>query len=534
MAKKIIKDKNLALQSVRLNFIDRAFEYIAPIKAAERFKARQTLALANAYTGASRSRRSMSEWTTGGGDADSDTLYDLPMLRQRSRDLIRNNCISLGAVSTVCTNVVGTGIKLQSRIDRKFLNLADDVADEWEANVEREFSLWADTPECDAARTLNFDSIQELLFRSVLENGDAFVLMPYIDRPTCPYSLKLQLVEADRITNKDDIRDTQFLSGGIKKDLYGAPLEYHVLTTHPGNAPTIGKKEWTILPAFGSKTGRRNVLHLFRSLRIGQSRGVPYLAPVIETIKQLGTYSEAEAMAAVISSMFTVFVKTPDGDAELAGMEPGIGNTSDADYKMGAGAIIGLAEGEDITIANPGRPNIAFDPFVQALMRQIGVALELPFEVLIKHFTASYSAARAALLEAWRFFMARRAWLSKNFCQHVYEAWLTEAVALGRINAPGFLSDDPAIRAAYLSCEWIGPAAGQIDPLKEIQAAKERVDLGVSTLSRETSALTGEDWETTHTQRVKEVKLRNQDGLTQAANNNGAINYNDATNLPND
>lgn len=501
---------------IQENWLDKAYRYVAPVKAAERYKARMTLALAGSYTGASRTRRSLSEYLPTGGDADTDLLFDLPLLRKRSRDLIRNNPLSLGAINTVCTNVVGTGLKFQARIDREFLGMADEAADQWESNVEREFRLWAESADCDASRTLKFAGIQELVFRSTLENGDCFVLMPYISRGDNPYSLCLQIIEADRITNKDNLADSDTLVAGVQKDQYGAPIEYHILKGHPGNIYSMKNREWMVVPAFGSITGRRNVIHLYRVLRPGQTRGVPYLAPVIESLKQLGNYTDAEVMAAVVSSYFTVFVKSPQGETDLAPMQPISevgGSISDPDYKLGNGAIVGLAEGEDISTANPGRPNAQFDPFVQAILRQIGVALELPFEVLIKHFTASYSAARAALLEAWKFFTARREWLAQNFCQTVYEAWLTEAIASGRINAPGFIGGDPAIRAAFLGSEWTGPAPGQIDPLKEIQAAKERVDLGVSTLSRETAALTGEDWEKTHQQSVKEHKMRKADGL---------------------
>jgi lambda family phage portal protein len=210
----------------------------------------------------------------------------------------------------------------------------------------------------------------------------------------------------------------------------------------------------------------------------------------------------------VVSSCFTVFIKTPQGDSELLSKHPSHYATHNDDYKLGNGTIIDLAEGEDISTVNPGRPNAQFDPFVQSVLRQIGVALELPFEVLIKHFTASYSAARAALLEAWRFFMAKREWLAQYFCQPVYEAWFLEAVCSGRIQAPGFMDGDPAIRAAYCGTHWIGAAPGQIDPLKEIQAARERIDAGISTLSRETAALTGEEWEKTHRQGIKEQKMR--------------------------
>ncbi len=147
-----------------------------------------------------------------------------------------------------------------------------------------------------------------------------------------------------------------------------------------------------------------------------------------------------------------------------------------------------------------------------AVLRQVGVALELPFELLVKHFTSSYSAARAALLEAWRFFKGRRVWAASMFCQPIYEAWMDEAVARGRVVAPGYF-DDAAVRAAYLRSEWVGDSPGQIDPLKEVQAAKERLALLLTTYSDETAALTGQDWEDVAARRKFEEELIDDNGL---------------------
>ena len=193
------------------------------------------------------------------------------------------------------------------------------------------------------------------------------------------------------------------------------------------------------------------------------------LAPVIESLKQLGRYTDAELMAAVVSGMFTVFIKstTPQNPlGELVPVEQQIDAADENSYEMGNGAIVGLGENEDVVTANPGRPNTAFDDFVMSVCRQIGSAIELPYELLIKHFTASYSASRAALLEAWKMFRMRRAWFVQTFCQPVYEEWLAEAVAKGRIQAPGFFEDE-AIRAAWCGAEWYGPSQGQLDPLKK-------------------------------------------------------------------
>ncbi|MFA6148657.1 MAG: phage portal protein [bacterium] len=500
--------------------VDRIVNFFDPVRGNRRLQARMIAAVAGGYIGASRERRNLRLWNPFGFDPDAALLPDLAALRERSRDLVRNAPLASGAIHTVVTSVIGTGLKLHSRIDREVLSLGEDEADTWEKQAEREWRLWSESPECDVARTLDFAALQDLVFRQVLENGDVFILLPGIPRPSSPYALKLQVVEGDRICNKDNVRDSSALSGGVEKDTGGAPLSYHILDQHPGATYVNRLRSWTVVPAFGGRTGRRNVLHLFRVMRPGQTRGVPYLAPVIEPLKQLDRYTEAEITAAVISGMFTVFIKSATGDpASIDPMVPAAetnAKATDEDYKLASGAIVGLPAGHDIATANPGRPNAAFDPFVQSVLRQIGVALELPFEVLVKHFTASYSAARAALLEAWRFFTVRRSWVARTFCQPVYETFMDEAVAMGRIYAPGYFAD-PLVRKAYLGAQWIGDAPGQIDELKEITAAEKRISIGITTVAEETAAITGGDFEKNLPQIVKERRLLREAGLTQGA-----------------
>ncbi len=91
---------------------------------------------------------------------------------------------------------------------------------------------------------------------------------------------------------------------------------------------------------------------------------------------------------------------------------------------------------------------------MQSVLREVGIAIGLPFEVLIKHFTASYSASRPALLGAWRFFRNRRQRVADGFCQPIYEAFMDEAVSSGRISAPGYF-DEPPLRKAYLQAQWL-------------------------------------------------------------------------------
>ena len=161
---------------------------------------------------------------------------------------------------------------------------------------------------------------------------------------------------------------------------------------------------------------------------------------------------------------------------------------------MGPGQINIMEPGEDVTFADPKRPAGGFDAFVTSISSQIGAALEVPADLLLKKFNASYSASRAALLEAWKAFKMRREWLADDFCRPIYEVWMSEAVARGRIYAPGFFTN-PAIRAAYLGSEWIGPSQGQLDPVKEITAEILAVGEGFSTHSQSTTKLNGGQWD---------------------------------------
>lgn len=512
-----------------MNVVDKVISVFSPEKALKRTLARKRIEMADRMLiggagygshGASYAKKSLIGWSVSGQDADDDIVANLPTLRDRSRDLYMGGGFAAGALKTIRTNVVGSGLMLSALPDAEFLNLTDDEAREWRKNVEREWNLFASDVNCDAERRQNFYQLQSLVLLSALMSGDVFVYMPIIKRDGVTYDLCIGLIEADRVCDPMPYPVGKNVWGGVELGPYGETVAYYVAKYHPGSTLPLNAKspiqEWKRVLAFGRTTGRKNVLHIMCDVeRPAQRRGVPLLAPVIEALKQLSRYTEAELMAAVISGMFTVFVKSNSPSTPLAPMFPAGMEVDKRDpnaYEMGNGAIVSLDEGEEIQTANPGRPNTAFDGFVMAICRQIGSAIEVPYELLIKHFTASYSAARASLLEAWKMFRMRREWLASGFCQPVYEEWLTEAVLKGRVKAPGFF-DDPAIRAAWCKADWYGDAQGQLDPLKEANAAKVRVDEGFSTREREAAELTGMKFDEIHSARSREEAMRREAGL---------------------
>lgn len=511
------------------NFLDKTIEVVSPQRAARRRAARMALSLSGGYVGASRSDRSLKNFNPLGNDADTDNNWDLPILRPRSRDLYRNAPLAVGAIDTTVMNAVGAGLRHKCEVDRKALGWDDVQAEEWEAATEREFALFAESPDSDTERTLDFYSRQSFAFFQVLLNGDYFELTPRFNRRGFPYSLKLQAVEGDRCCNPDLAADTTTIAGGVEKDAFGAPVKYHFVDRYVLGINVIGAKQnWTAVNAFAAGTGLRQVLHLFDKKRPGQSRGVPMLAPVIRALKQLDMYSDNELKAAIVSSLFTVFIKSEQGDA-FPGMM-GTGNQGVSanqagakdSYQLGAGAIIDLAKGEDVVTADPKRPNSQFDPFVQAIYRHVGIALGIPYEVLIKHFTASYSASQAAILEAWRFFKNRREWFVRNYCRVIYEIWMYEAVALGRVKAPGFF-DDPILRKAYLGSNWIGPGRGHIRPDVEQKAAAGRIDMGMTTVEQEKAEYDGGDFQRQLPTIKRERQQLRDAGIGQAVAPNGTL-----------
>ncbi|SPT70098.1 phage portal protein [Anaerobiospirillum thomasii] len=453
-----------------------------------------------ARSGASYARKSLASWSTSALSADEDITQNLDTLRARSRDLYMSTPLATGAIKTIRTNVVGSGLALNAHIDHEKLGLSPESAKEWEKNTQREWALWAESSACDAGRTMNFYQMQGLVLASALMSGDCFVAMPYIKRPDNPYSLKVYIIESDRVCNPTDslINPNVDIMQGIELGTYGEPVAYHIAKYHPnGSFYLMGKQqEWKRVPAFGAKTGRRNILHIMPDYeRPAQRRGVPLLAPVMEALKQLERFTNAELTAAVISGLFTGFVTTQSAD----GLQSPFNDLGDRDKErneisMGNGSMVYLQEGENVTFGSPGRPNPEFGGFVQAVCRQIGAALELPYELLVKNFTASYSASRASLLEAWKAFRMRRQWLCDSFCQAVYEEWLAEAVSLGRISAPNFFSD-LSYKKAWSRAEWSGDAQGQLDPLKEANAAVVRINNGLSTREKEAAELTGLSFE---------------------------------------
>ncbi|MBQ2698048.1 MAG: phage portal protein, partial [Clostridia bacterium] len=457
--------------------------------------------------GANRAKKSLRGWLAGGGSAKEDIEDNLDLLRRRSRDACMGIPTAAAALKTLRTNVLAGGLIPAPQVDAEYLGLSGEETEALQQQILREFSLWAD--HCDADGIDDFYQLQQLAFLSALMNGDVFAVLPMEERdsPT-PYSLKIRLIEADRVCSPDLIdrlapcevggRRVHRIVQGIETDAEGAVVARWICSGHPLSSNLAAQLTWQRVETRGTKSGRRTLLHLMERERVGQLRGVPRLAPVLEALKQLGRYPAAEVNAALVSAMITVFIQSDSpSDArpfgELIPEEERIDDADRGTIELAPAAIVDLAPGETIAPFDPKHPTTTFDTFQSAMLRQIAAALEIAPEVLQKQFSTSYSAARGALNEFWRVCTVKRDNFVTDFCQPVYESFFAEAVAKGRIKAPGFFSD-PARRMAYTACAWNGPARTNLNPAQEVEAAVRRVEAGFSTAQEETAQMTGGDW----------------------------------------
>lgn len=484
------------------------------------------------WRGASRALSSMASWAAPIGSATSDMpAHEQRTLRARSRDALRSQMIARAALTRCRTNIVGTGLMCRPSVDYATLGITAEEAEILNAQLRTAWERWAETPaECDIEATFDFYGLQSLALLSAMVSGDVFGITPQKRRPGGVTELKLQLVEADRVSNPNDATDTESMIDGVHIN-DAMPVGYWVRNQHPGDRTTARMPAWTYYQAFGAETGRRRVLHIWNDKeRPGQARGVPYLAPILEPLKQLERYGNAELMAAVLSGLLTFFIEKDKESYDENGQPLSPLSADGPGFQLGNGAVVDLAPGEKINMSAPGRPSANFDPFFVAVVKQIGAALELPLDELLLHYQSSYSAARAAMLQAWRFYTARRWCLTQQLCQPIYGLFLDEEVASGRIRLPGY--GDPLRRHAYSKALWIGPARGAMDELKEAQAAKTRIEAGVSNEAIETASMQGEDWDSVHAQRAREVRVRKAAGTWIPPKGTEPVPADDATDKP--
>lgn len=449
--------------------LERLIAQLAPAAAARRARARLAFerdsrileaVSTRRYDGASRGRRTKG-WRAPSSSADLAIGGARVLMRDRSRDLVRNNTWAARTVDVVVNNVVGTGIRPQARPVR-----AERDSDRAKGDVERIAQLWrewAETTACDANGRLDFYGLQAQALRGVVESGEVLIRRRIRSvRPGRSIPVQLELIEPDLLddTRDGDVKGGGWIDHGIEFDRAGRRVAYHLFPDHPGGIRSRRMRSIRV-PA-------ESVSHVFDPKRPGQQTGVPWLAPVIVPLRELAEFQDARLVREKVAALWAAFVTKidPDGDAvdekgangeSIEHLEPGI-----VEY---------LEPGESVQFGSPPQTQ-GYSEYVDAILRAVASAVGITFEALTGNLRGvSFSGGRMGWIEAGRAYHAiRQRVVLPNVCAKGWEWFLDAAELMGH--------DTDCVE-----CMWTPPRRELIDPTREIPAMITAVRGGLMTLS---------------------------------------------------
>lgn len=450
-----------------------------------------------------RASRLTNDWPTITGSSDSELSTSLTNLRNRSRALCRDNPYAKRARSIIVNNVVGTGIGLQAQVRTTRGELNKRVND----GIEEAWLNWCRAASCHTGGKLHFCDFERAIMAQVFETGEAFIrkhMRPFGDS-TIP--LALELIEAERIADEWTHVNPPTSGGiarmGIEVDRYDRPLYYWIRERHPGELRSIPGASQRL-----ERVPADQIIHLHLCDRWPQSRGVPMLHAVIQRLRDIDGYSEAEIIAARAAACYMGFIKSPEAP---------LGDAIEGEQKQrdfAPGMIDELGPGEDFVSHTPNRPNAAMEAFLRALLREVASGLDISYESISRDYSQSnYSSSRLSLIDdrdAWR---TLQGWFIRSFRMELHREWLMQAVlarAISAVTIDEYAADvDKFSRARFKARGW-----SWVDPTKEVSAYKEAVRCGFTSVT-DVIAMTGNghDIEDVLETRAQELALMESMGL---------------------
>lgn len=438
-------------------------------------KARRTTTLnrsiASAFD-ASSFGRLLKDWNPTSNGANSAMLGGLHTMRNRCRDLARNNEWCASAVDSLVANVTDPGIMPISKAENT----------EFRAALRK---LWADWGEvADAHGILSWDLLVGLAYRSMIESGEVFIRIR--SRRTAdglPVPMQVQVIEADHVP-ADYTRTVNGnkIIAGVEFDKLGRRIAYWMYPEHPGESIVQGGM--SIMPV---RVDASEVIHLFDPKRPGQVRGYPQIVPVLVRMQNLGKYEDAELVKKLMTSLMVGVVTSPAPDTELLGDEETPEETGEQDEganwaRMEPGTYAVLAPGEDVKFSNPPTGDTNYEAHVKMNLRAVAATFGLTYEQMTGDLTGvNFSSIRAGLNEFQRRARRSQRLLIHQLCRPVMARWLDEAVFAGAIAAPNY----SGARADYQRVEWRAPGWRYVNPQQEIAAIKESLKGGLTSRQAE-------------------------------------------------
>jgi lambda family phage portal protein len=438
-------------------------------------------------------------------------------------------------------HIVGSMYLLNASPNIEVLGLDEKWAEEFQAEVEAKFMLAAESEDnwFDASRRNTLTGLVRLATGVYATGGEVLATAEWSRETIRPFKTMVQFVDCDRLStpwDKQGVQDER-VRGGIKQNRYGAPVGYYIRDAHPSDVGfTTETMTWTYVPV-RKPWGRMQVCHIQEQMRIDQSRGVADIVAGLKETRIAKKFRDITLQQAVVAAMYAASIES-DLPSEAVFNSMGAGNLSAGaaaaayagDYLSAIAKYAGSSKhmqidgvriphffpGTRLQVRQVGAPGGVGQEFEQSLLRYLAAILGVSYEELSRDFSkTNYSSARAAMVGTWRFMQSRKKAVADRMANFIYLLWLEEQLNAGEItamprNAPNFY--EPLMKEAYGQATWIGAARGQIDELKETQAAVLRIKYGLSTHEDELARM-GKDWRKVYVQLERERKERELRGI---------------------
>lgn len=443
---------------VQLTSLDRFIGYFSPGIARDRYRARLQLEYARrTFEGAAKGRRTQN-WFAQNNSINALLAGGLPVLRARSRFLCRNQAYAAKALQVWKSNVVGDGI-IPSIKSPALPKVASTLNDLWNA--------WGDETACDAEDRHDFYGLQALAFSTIVESGSVLARRVWRRKTDgLPVPMQILLLEPDHLDVSRDrlLPDGGRIIQGVEYDKSMRRVAYHLYSEHPGDR---------IMPLTGLVSQRipaEDVLHVFRTDRIGQADGVPWSTPGIIRLRDFDEYEDAELIRQKIAACFVGFIH----DIESEGSDGTTGSSNgDMIERLEPGILEKLPPGKDVTFGNP--PVVQnYGPHTVQILRGVAAAFGTTYEAMTGDYSqVNFSSGRMGALEWSRAIrQAQNHMMITQFCKGIWR-WFLEAAAFV----------DAVPENVPIQAKWTPPARDMIDPVKETEAVKAQIRIGIKSLS---------------------------------------------------
>ena len=413
-------------------------------------------------------------WGTQTTSEDSELSTSLRTACGRSRSLIRDAAYAKRAKTIIQNNVIGSGIGMQAKVKTTRDGFRGTINDA----IEAAWEAWCQAEACHTGRSLHFADLERQLVGQVFEAGEIFVRLHFMRQDASDVPLTLEIIEPERIADQyqpspGDPRNSVKL--GIEIDRFNAPVAYFIRTVHPGDTAFAPR-----IMDFVERVPAEQILHLRIIERWPQTRAIPWMHAAARKLNDMDGLTEAEITAARAAACYMGIIEPPAANEVSFGAEQEDGTVQE---ELEPAVIHRLNAGEKFQSFSPNRPNTQIDPFMRMMLREVAAAVGCSYESLSRDYSQSnYSSSRLALLDDRDLWRVLQLWFVRAFRMRIHRVWLQQAVLARAISAISLeeYGNDPkkfgAVCFKPRGWSWV-------DPTKEVEAYKEAVRCGFTTVS---------------------------------------------------